>query len=86
MKNKKTCPPLFSTQILLRLFRRNKEIAINPSTIPISKPIFTLLIKRPIANPNKMATTPAIFCLVISACRSLFIEMSESGLKSFLFI
>ena len=63
-------PGLISFQ---RLFLRNKEMAIKPSTIPISKPIFTLFIKRPMARPNKMATTPAIFLLVISACCSLFI-------------
>jgi hypothetical protein len=53
---------------LQRLFLRNKEMAMKPSTIPMSKPIFILLIKRPIANPSTIATTPAIFLLVMSAC------------------
>ena len=67
MKNKKdVSADTFNS--LSDYFSGTNEMAIKPSTIPISKPIFTLLIKSPMTRPNKIATTPAIFLRVMSAC------------------
>ena len=52
---------------IYHLFFLNNEMAIKPRTIPISSPTLTRLIKRPIANPSKIATTPAISLRKLSA-------------------
>lgn len=57
-------------------FLFNNEMAIKPSTRPMSSPTFIRLMKIPIAKPKTIAATPAIFLLVISACWSLFMYLS----------
>src|SRR5438045_9747416 len=56
-------------------FLFSNEIAMKPSTSPMISPTFIRRTKMPMARPNTMAATPAIFLLVISACCSLFTQM-----------